>query len=188
MWCTKHHSFPCSGTPSSDRVVADAHCLRDKLCCSPRLATKRHSHAFEGSRSPCVHYQTRLVARPQLPQSPDSNWGHTASIVLYNLCILKTHLTHLIVPCPLSLCNGLPHHRYREGGPWAVSSREREHRSSFHSLGDSPAPFSALSPPRRPLAVWWLFPNLSHSSTLCHLLSPKENWIFSPEGRAVSGS
>jgi hypothetical protein len=153
MWCTKHHSFPCSGTPSSDRVMADAHCLRDGLCCSPRLATPRHLHAFSGSRSPCVHQQKMLLARPKLPQSPEISWGHTMSISLYNLCIPRTHLTHFTVPFPPSLCNGLPHHRIREKGPSGVSSREREYRSSFHSLGDSLAPFSALSPPRRPLAA-----------------------------------
>lgn len=78
--------------------------------------------------------------------------GATRCLSVSTTYAFPEHTSHPpSTPSPLSLCNGLPHHRIQESGLWAVSSRERDHRPSFHSLGDGLAPWAALSPPRRPL-------------------------------------
>jgi len=58
---------------------------------------------------------------------------------------------------------------------YAIEPRERLHWPSSHSLGHAMAPI-AYHDHQRDRSPRWLYPNLLHSSTLCHKLDPSQQW------------
>lgn len=106
MWHTKHHSFPCSKTTSTDKALSSSISLRGQGMkragtTGRPLPPRDPHHGFTMSFA---------LARPALPQSPDWRDSHMMFTGFCNHCNLRAHRT-LLHQTPASenhLCLGYP--------------------------------------------------------------------------------
>lgn len=184
--CTKHPSFQCSKTPSTDRREEPLRVLAHR----PDRLTQS-SQGQDGSPdtsllSSLLHSEPMAGARPSLCQSPEQRKEPGDVLGFCSPCNPRAHPAHHHDPAswllpvwvtpPLALTStaGLPPPRRAEHT--RCSLLHGGCRSSLRSLGDRLGSVGLLSPLWQPLAFEWLFPNLPHSSIPCHQLSPRETW------------